>query len=158
MNSSQALKSHLLYKRTAIEKVAHSSDYSTKKEKVMYLGIIKAASICIFGTAVIAGCASSPSSPSSPSVASASSNQSGVRSGKITAVETVAVVDQALVGNSSGSSTVVTAASGGPTPLTVQFNDGSEGRYIIDNPSVTHVVGETVYVTTDGERTGIMRR
>ncbi|WP_194724936.1 hypothetical protein [Noviherbaspirillum malthae] len=122
----------------------------------MKLGIIKPLAICALGTAVLAGCASS--SPTSSTATTAASSQSGLKTGKVTAVETVAVVDQALVGSSSGNSAVVTTASGGPQALTVQFNDGSEGRFIIDRPTTQHTVGESVYVITDGNRTGIMRR
>lgn len=122
----------------------------------MNLGIIKLFAIGALGTAVLAGCGSSPKASSSP-VAATTSSQSGLKTGKVTAVETVAVVDQALVGTSSGNSAVVTTASGGPQALTVQFNDGSEGRYVIERPSVTHTVGETVHVITDGNRIGIMR-
>lgn len=122
----------------------------------MKLGIIKLFAIGALGTAVLAGCASSSPTPSS-SVASSASSQSGVKTGKVTAVETVAVVDQALVGTSSGNSAVVTTASGGPQALTVQFNDGSEGRYVIERPNVTHTVGETVHVITDSNRIGIIR-
>jgi len=122
----------------------------------MKLGIIKPLAICVLGTAVLAGCASS--SPTSSTATTAASSQSGLKTGKVTAVETVAVVDQALVGGSSGNSAVVTTASGGPQALTVQFNDGSEGRFIIDRPTTQHTVGESVYVITDGNRTGIMRR
>lgn len=122
----------------------------------MHLGMIKSLAICAFAGIAVAGCASSPSSSST--VTSAASAQGGLKSGKVTAVETVAVVDQALVGTSSGNSAVVTTASGGPQAITVLFNDGSEGRYVIERPSVAHRVGETVYVITDGDRTGIMRQ
>jgi hypothetical protein len=76
----------------------------------------------------------------------------------VTAVETTAVVDQAVVGSSSGSSAVVTTASGGPSMITVLFNDGTQGRYIFEQPVAAHTVGEAVYVITDGDRTGIMAR
>jgi hypothetical protein len=111
---------------------------------------IRAVIICVFGAAAIAGCASQPSSPS---VASA---QKGVHSGKVAAVENTAVVDQAVVGNSSGSSTVVTAASGGPSLVTVRFNDGEQGRYVLEHPTATYRVGQPVYVITDGDRITIM--
>jgi hypothetical protein len=112
---------------------------------------IKSLVICAFGIAAIAGCASSP-----PSSATASA-QGNAQRGKVTAVETVAVVDQALVGSSSGGSAVVTkASSGGPSVITVQFNDGRQGRYIIEQPTMAHTVGESVYVITDGDRITIL--
>ena len=104
---------------------------------------IKSLVICAVGAATIAGCASSP-----PSQAVASS-QGNAQRGKVTAIETVAVVDQTLAGSSSGGSTVVTTASGGPSVITVQFNDGSQGKYIIERPMAKHAVGESVYVITD---------
>lgn len=122
----------------------------------MKLGIIKPLAICAFGTALLAGCASS--SPTSSTATTAASSQGGLKTGKVTAVETVAVVDQTLVGSSSGNSAVVTTASGGPQALTVQFNDGTESRFVVERPAVPHTVGETVYVITDRDRTGIMRR
>jgi Tfp pilus assembly protein PilX len=113
---------------------------------------VKSFFVCAFGAAMLAGCASSPPAQS------AASTQGNVQSGKVTAVETVAVVDQSVVGSSSGGSAVVTTASGGPSVITVQFNDGKEGRYIIERPTGTHAVGEQVYVITDGDRTTIVPR
>jgi outer membrane lipoprotein SlyB len=107
------------------------------------------------GIAALAGCASSPSSPSSPSMAS---TPKGVQSGKVAAVENVAIVDQATVGSSSGSggTTTVTTVSGGPSAITVRFDDGKESKYVIENPKTSHNVGDPVYVITDGDRTAIM--
>lgn len=122
----------------------------------MNSGIIKSLAICSLGVALITGCASSPSSSASQTRASAT--QSGHKTGKVTAVETVAVVDQALVGTSSGNSAVVTTATGGPAAITVLFNDGTEGRYVIERPTMQHKVGETVHVITNGATTGIMRQ
>lgn len=117
----------------------------------MKSGAVKSLVICAMGVAVIAGCASS--SPSQK-MASLPSN---VQSGKVTAVETVAVVDQTATGSSSGSGAIVTtSASSGPSGITVQFNDGSEHKYVIERPVGTHAVGEPVYVITDGDRTTIL--
>lgn len=111
--------------------------------------------ICALGAAALAGCASSPSSPSSPSMAS---TPQGVQTGKVAAVESVAVIDQATVGSSSGSggTTTVTTVSGGPSAITVRFDDGKESKYLIENPQTSHNVGDLVYVITDRDRTAIM--
>lgn len=111
---------------------------------------VKSLFVCVLGAAMIAGCASSPSSQSAASL------PGNVQIGKVTAVETVAVVDQSMVGTSSGGSAVVTTASGGPSVITVQFNDGKQGKYAIERPAGTHVVGEQVYVITDGDHTTIV--
>lgn len=113
---------------------------------------MKSLVICALGVALLGGCASSPSSSS---VASAQRN---VRSGKVAAVERTAIVDETVVGSSSGSSAVVTTASGGPSVVTVLFNDGAQGRYIIERPGATHRVGEPVYVITDGDRITMVPR
>ena len=118
----------------------------------MNSGAIKSLVICAFGVAVMTGCASSQRSST---VASAQEN---VRSGKVTAVENVAVVDQTTTGSTSGGSTVVTTASGGPSAITVQFNDGTESKYIVERPIATHKVGEPVSVITDGDRVTIVPR
>ncbi|KIF81018.1 hypothetical protein [Noviherbaspirillum autotrophicum] len=106
--------------------------------------------ICAFGVVITTGCASSSKSPA---VAAA---QPGVQSGKVTAVESVAVVDQSVATTSSGSSAVVTTASGGPEALTVLFADGSQQRYIIERPTTAFKVGEPVNVITNGERITIV--
>lgn len=119
---------------------------------------IKSLVICAFGVAAIAGCASSPSSPSTPAVAS---TQEGVRSGKVAAVESVALVDQAKIGSTSGSSTTVTKVTkirGGPSLITVSFDDGKQDRFVIENSDTTYEVGDPVYVITDRDRTAIMAR
>ncbi|WP_136416435.1 hypothetical protein [Herbaspirillum sp. ST 5-3] len=118
----------------------------------MKFGAIKSAVICVLGGALIAGCASSPSS------STVASTQKNISSGKIAAVETTAVVDQTTVGSSSGSGAVVTSASGGPSLITVQFDDGTQGRYVIDHPTSVHKVGEPVNVITDGDRITITTR
>lgn len=113
--------------------------------------------ICAFGAAALAGCASSPSSPSSSSAAA--SAQKGVQSGKVAAVEDVAIVDKTTVGSTSGSSTTVTTVKtirGGPSAITVRFDDGKERQYVIENPQTTHNVGDPVYVITHGDSTAIM--
>lgn len=119
---------------------------------------IKSLVTCVFGAAMIAGCASSPPSQSSASSPAVASAQRSVETGKVTAVENTAVVDQSVVGTSSGGGAVVTTASGGPSVITVQFNDGKQGRYIIDRPAAPHAVGESVYVITDGDQTTIVPR
>jgi hypothetical protein len=53
---------------------------------------------------------------------------------------------------------VVTSASGGPSLITVQFDDGTQGRYVIDHPTSVHKVGEPVNVITDGDRITITTR
>lgn len=116
----------------------------------MNSGAIKSLVICAFGVAMMAGCASSQRSAPVASV------QENVRSGKITAVENVAVVDQTTTGASSGGSTVVTTASGGPSAVTVQFNDGTESKYIIERPMAPHKVGEAVSVITNGDAVTIV--
>jgi hypothetical protein len=108
-------------------------------------GKIKSLVICAFGLTVIAGCASSPSSQA------VASNQGNVRSGKVTAVEKVAVVDQAVVPTSSGSSAVVTAASSAPTAISVLFNDGSEGTYVIRQSVADFTLGQPVSVVQTGD-------
>jgi hypothetical protein len=113
---------------------------------------IKSLVICAIGAAVIAGCASSPSSPA------VAFTQGNVQSGKVVAVETTAVVNQTAMDSSSGSSGVATTASGGPPIVTVLFNDGTQGRYIIERPAAAHTVGEPVYVITDRDRTTMMSR
>lgn len=120
----------------------------------MKFGAIKSAAICVLGGALIAGCASSPSASSSK----VASTQKNVMSGKIAAVETTAVVDQTTVGSSSGSGAVVTSASGGPSLITVQFDDGTQGRYVIERPTSVHKVGEPVNVIADGDRITITSR
>lgn len=115
----------------------------------------KLLAICVLGAAaaITAGCASSPASPS---VAAAQRN---IQSGKVTAVETVAVVEQSAATSSSGSSAVVTtAASGGPIAVTVQFGDGSERRYIIEHPSAAYTIGQPVNVITNGDNITIVGR
>ena len=111
--------------------------------------------IYAFGAAALAGCASSPSSPSSSSMAS---TPQGVQTGKVAAVESVAVVDQTTVGSSSGSggTPTVTTVSGGPSAITVRFDDGKESKYVIENPQKTYNVGDPVYVITHEDRTAIM--
>ncbi len=119
---------------------------------------IKSLIICAFGVAAITGCASSPSSPSAPAVAS---TQEGVRSGKVAAVESVALVDKTTIGSSSGSSTTTTTIKeirGGPSLITVSFDDGKQDRFVIENPDATYAVGDPVYVITDRDRTAIMAR
>jgi hypothetical protein len=61
-------------------------------------------------------------------------------------------------GSSSGSSTVVTSASGGPSVITVQFDDGKQSKYMVEQPVKPHTVGEPVYVITQGDRTAIVPR
>lgn len=102
--------------------------------------------ICAFGVAVTTGCASSSKSPA---VAAA---QKGVQTGKVTAIESVAVVDQSVATTSSGSSAVVTTASGGPEAVTVLFADGSQQRYIVERPTTTFKVGAPINVITNGDR------
>lgn len=118
---------------------------------------VKLLAMCALGAAVVVttGCASSRSAPSTPAAPVASAQRT-IQSGKVSAVETVAVVDQSAVTPSSGGSTVVTTASGGPTALTVQFADGSEGKYIIDHPSKLYPVGAPVQVITEGDRITIV--
>ncbi|HJV84699.1 MAG TPA: hypothetical protein VJ698_04425 [Noviherbaspirillum sp.] len=115
-------------------------------------GSMKSLLVCAFGAAVIAGCASSPTSQTT------ASTQSNVQSGKVAAVENTAVVDQTAVKSSSGGSAVVTTASGGPSIVTVQFQDGTQGRYLIEHPTAAHAVGQPVYVISDGDRTTIVAR
>lgn len=112
----------------------------------MNSGAIKSLVICAFGVAAIAGCASSPSTPA------VASSQRSVHTGKVVAVENMAAIDQTTAASSSGSSVVTTTASGGPSVVTVQFNDGSQGKYIIEHPSMAHPVGQPVYVITDADR------
>jgi hypothetical protein len=114
---------------------------------------IKLLAICVFGAAAVAGCASS--SPT-PAVASAQRN---VQSGKVIAFETSAIVNQSAVSPSSGSSTVVTtASSSGPSSVTVLLADGTQQKYIVENPSTTYTVGEPVYVITRDDSTIIAPR
>jgi hypothetical protein len=110
---------------------------------------IKSLVICAVGATVIAGCALSPP---------VAFTQGNVQSGKVVAVETTAAVNQTAVGSSSGSSGMATTASGGPPIVTVLFNDGTQGRYIIERPAAAHTVGEPVYVITDRDRTTMMSR
>lgn len=115
---------------------------------------IKLIAICVVGAALATGCASSSRPSSSQAVASA---QRTIQSGKVTAVEAVAVVDQSAVTTSSGGSAVVTTATaGGPEALTVTFADGSQGRYIIEHPKAAYTVGQPVRVITDGDRITIL--
>lgn len=124
-------------------------NWPTKKENIMYSGAIKTLVICTFGAAVITGCASSHTSPS-PSVPSFASSQSGgAQRGQIAAVEIASAVDQTTRGTSSGSSTV-TSASGGPEIITVNFADGSEGRYQITEQAAPLKVGQPVSVVRTG--------
>lgn len=108
-------------------------------------GKIKSLVICVAGAAAIAGCASSPSSQKT------ASNQDNIQRGKVTAVESVAVVQQAAVPTSSGSSAVVTAASGVPVVITVQFNDGSQSKYAIEQSASEFAVGQPVAVVKQGD-------
>jgi hypothetical protein len=109
-------------------------------------GTIKSLAACAFGAAVIAGCASSPST------SKVASEQGNVKSGKVTAVEGVAVVEQAAVPTGSGSSAVLTTASGVPTVITVAFNDGSQGRYALEQSTAAFTIGEPVSVVKIGDR------
>lgn len=109
-------------------------------------GTIKSLVICAFGVAMIAGCASSPSS------SAMASSQGNVQNGKVTAVEGVAVVEQAVVPTSSGGSALVTAASSAaPKAITVLFNDGTEGRYVIQQSAGDFTVGQPVSVVRNGD-------
>lgn len=119
---------------------------------------IKSIAICVLGLATLAGCASSSPSRTAATTAATGTTAKALQTGQVTAVESTAVVDQAVVGSTSGRSTVVTTASGGPSLLTVQFSDGTRGKYIIDNPTAKHTVGEQVYVITDGDRVTIAPR
>jgi hypothetical protein len=110
---------------------------------------IKSLVICAVGATVIAGCASSPP---------VAFTQGNVQSGKVVAVETTAAVNQTAVGSSSGSSGMATTASGGPPIVTVLFNDGTQGRYIIERPAAAHTAGEPVYVITDRDRITMVSR
>ena len=141
MNSAVLLKSHVCIRNILMTRV--NSSLADKKENIMNSKAIKSLAICVLGVATIAGCASSPPSQT------VASSQGNAQRGKVTAVETVAVIDQSLAASSSGSSTVVTTASGGPSVITVQFNDGSQGKYLIERPMATHKVGESVYVVSD---------
>jgi hypothetical protein len=110
---------------------------------------IKSLVICAVGATVIAGCALSPP---------VAFTQGNVQSGKVVAVETTAAVNQTAVGSSSGSSGMATTASGGPPIVTVLFNDGTQGRYIIERPAAAHTAGEPVYVITDRDRITMVSR
>jgi hypothetical protein len=110
---------------------------------------IKSLVICAVGATVIAGCASSPP---------VAFTQGNVQSGKVVAVETTAAVNPTAVGSSSGSSGMATTASGGPPIVTVLFNDGTQGRYIIERPAAAHTAGEPVYVITDRDRITMVSR
>lgn len=113
---------------------------------------IKLLAVCLLGAAAVAGCASS--SPTS----AVALEQRNVQSGKVIAIETSAIVNQSAVNPSSGSSTVVTtASSGGPSTVTVLLADGTQQKYIVENPSASYTVGEPVYVITRGESTIITR-
>ena len=120
----------------------------------MTSAVMKSFLICALGAAALAGCASSPSSSSA-----AASTQKGVQSGKVAAVDDVAIVDKTTVGSTSGSSTTVTTVKtirGGPSAITVRFDDGKESKYVIENPQKTYNVGDPVYVITHEDRTAIM--
>jgi hypothetical protein len=110
---------------------------------------IKSLVICAVGATVIAGCALSPP---------VAFTQGNVQSGKVVAVETTAAVNPTAVGSSSGSSGMATTASGGPPIVTVLFNDGTQGRYIIERPAAAHTAGEPVYVITDRDRITMVSR
>lgn len=101
---------------------------------------IKSLVISAVGVAVLAGCASSPSSQTM------SSDQANVRSGKVAAIESIAVVEQAVVPTSSGSGAVVTAASSAPKTIAILFNDGTEGRYVIQQSVGDFMLGQPVSV------------
>jgi hypothetical protein len=111
---------------------------------------MKLLAVCVLGTAALAGCASS-SPTATPAVAS---EQRNVQSGKVIAFETSAIVNQAVLSPSSGSSTVVTtASSGGPSVVTVLMADGTQQKYVVENSSTMYKIGEPVYVITKGDST-----
>lgn len=101
---------------------------------------IKSLVIGAIGAAMLTGCASSPSSQAG------TSNQANIRSGTVSAIESIAVVEQAVVPTSSGSSAVVTAASSAPKTIAILFNDGTEGRYVVQDAVGDFTLGQPVSV------------
>jgi hypothetical protein len=156
MNSAALLKSYVCLKDVPNHKNRFIFG-SLKQENIMKSQATRSLVIGAFGVITLAGCASSPSTSSSAPTPVASAQES-VRAGKVTAVERTAIVDQMAVGSSSGSSNVVTTASGGPSVVAVQFTDGKEAKYVIENPTAVHRVGESVYVVTSGEQTAIVEK
>ncbi|RJF96501.1 hypothetical protein D3870_18785 [Noviherbaspirillum cavernae] len=74
----------------------------------------------------------------------------------MSAIENVAVINQSAVTSSSGSSAVVTTASSAPPIITVQFADGTQGRYAIKQAAGPFTVGQPVSLIPDGNGFTIM--
>ncbi|RZI40710.1 hypothetical protein EGT07_22460 [Herbaspirillum sp. HC18] len=109
---------------------------------------IKSLFACVVGAVALAGCASSRP----PAMAQ------NVQSGKVVSVESAMASDQASSGSlSSGSGATGTMASGGPAIVTVQFNDGTQRRYTIEQRSSPKPIatGDPVTVITDPDRVTI---
>jgi hypothetical protein len=104
---------------------------------------IKSLVICTLGAALLAACGS----PQPTQVAS--SKPSNIVPGKLIAVE--AASGQSTAPSSSGSSAGATA-SNAPVLVTVQYADGTQGRFMVEQQKTTFKVGDPVGVIVDGDR------
>jgi hypothetical protein len=120
----------------------------------MHSYAIKSLVTCVLGAAILAGCGSPPAAPV------AASTPGNMQRGKVIVVETVAASGQPMSvprsGPSSGESAGGTTASSTPTVVTVQFADGTQNRYMVEQPRAAIAVGDPVNIITDGDRVTMM--
>jgi hypothetical protein len=116
----------------------------SREESIMHRYTVKSIISCAFGAAVIAGCASPPAEPAKV-VAS-----DKVQSGKVIEVSSMHVE---LPKTSSGSSSGTVASGMANTSETkivaVQFDDGTQNRYMLLESAPPFMAGDQVKVITD---------
>lgn len=111
---------------------------------------------CLLGVAVIAGCATPPPAQQSAST----TTPTNVQQGKVAGVVHSAVAQDPSAASSSGAgmsgasgaSGSATAAGIQPAFVTVQFNDGTQRSYLVDQKATdtdAFAVGDAVMVITD---------
>jgi hypothetical protein len=117
----------------------------SRKESIMHrYTTIKSFISCAFGAVVIAGCASPPAEP-----AKVVSSEK-VQSGKVIEVSSMHVeLPKTSSGSSSGTVASGMANTSETKIVTVQFDDGTQNRYMLLESAPPFVAGEPVKVITD---------
>ena len=110
---------------------------------------------CLLGVAVIAGCATPPPAQQSASTTTPTNVQQGKVAGVVhsaVAQDPAASSSGAGMSGASGASGSATAAGIQPAFVTVQFNDGTQRSYLVDQKATdtdAFAVGDAVMVITD---------
>lgn len=110
---------------------------------------------CLLGVAVIAGCATPPPAQQSASTTTPTNVQQGKVAGVVhsaAAQDPSASSSGAGMSGASGASGSATAAGIQPAFVTVQFNDGTQRSYLVDQKATdtdAFAVGDAVMVITD---------